>query len=137
RETIKEPLVAHAKVAGSPFALKGAGIALAVAAVVFVVFGGVSLLTGGDGGAASQPSTVSSTAPPASTTVPSTGPDGWFEVAPFSGETWQLEVTEQPNAEGTYDVCFLVNPVGTRTDSPSPTAPWCDSWPKNDPRIVG
>lgn len=117
--------------------LSGAGVAVAAAAVVLVVFGGISFLTSGGGDVVTQPAAIPSTTPSPDTSVPSTDPDGRFGAVPFSGETWQFTVTEEVNpSDGTYEVCFVLNPIGGASDSLSVGSPWCDTWPKSDPRIA-
>lgn len=116
--------------------LSGAVVALAVAAVVLVVFGGVSLLTG-DGGDVTQQPTPTPTAPLSTdTSVPSANADPRFEAVPFRGETWQFAVTEEINpSDGTYEVCFVLTPIEGASGASWTSAPWCDNWPKSDPRL--
>ena len=117
--------------------LLGAGVAVAVAAVVLVIFGGVSLLTGGGGDVVNQPVTTPSTSRSADTSVTSTNSEGGFEAVPFSGETWRFTVSEEINpSAGTYEVCFGLDPVGEASETSAVGSPWCDDWPKSDPRIA-
>lgn len=117
--------------------LSGAGVAVGVAAVVLIVFGGVSLLSGGGGDVMSQPVPTPSTSLAAATSVPSTNPEGDFEDVPFNGETWQFTVTEEINSSvGTNEVCFSLEPLGAAANTAVVGPPWCDDWPKSDPRIA-
>lgn len=59
--------------------LSGAGVALGVAAVLLVVFGGVSLVTGGGGDVVNQPVATPTTSLSADTSLPSTNSEGEFE----------------------------------------------------------
>lgn len=113
----------------------GGGLAVAVAILVLVVFGGVSLITDGGGDVVNQPATPPPTAPSANTSVPSTNAEGSFEAVPFRGATWQFTVSEEINPAGTYDVCFVLNPIGATSEGPSVGSPWCDDWPNSDARI--
>lgn len=117
--------------------LSGAVVAFAAAAVVLVVFGGVSLLTGDGGGVAQQPTPTPTTALSTDTSSPSTDADPQFVAVPFRGETWQFAVTEEVSpSDGTYEVCFALNPTGDTSDASWASTPWCDDWPKDDPRIA-
>lgn len=116
----------------------GARLAVTVAAVVMALFGGVSLVTGGDGGddVANEQLPPSEAPPAPDPSVPAANSDGWLEATPFSGPSWQFTVTEQANpSDATYEVCFAVHPVKGSSDAPAVGPPWCDSWPKSDPRI--
>lgn len=116
--------------------LSGAVVALAVAAVVLVVFGGVSLLTGDGGDVTQQPTPTPTTPLSTDTSVPSPNADPRFEAVPFRGETWQFAVTEEINpSDGTYEVCFALNPTGDASGASWFSTPWCDDWPKSDPRL--
>lgn len=115
----------------------GAGVALATAAVVLVVFGGLSLLIGGGGSVVGELATTPTSPPAADTSVPSVNEDGLFKAVPFTGETWQFTVTEEMNPSlGTYEVCFGLDPVGGALNEGAFGSPWCDDWPKSDSRLA-
>lgn len=121
--------------AGRQSSISGVVVAFAAAAVVLVVFGGVSLLTGDGGGVAQPPTLTATTALSTDTSPPSTNGDPQFEAVPFGGESWQFAVTEEIDpSDGTYEVCFALNPTGDTSESWVST-PWCDDWPKSDPRL--
>jgi len=116
--------------------LSGVVVAFAAAAVVLVVFGGVSLLTGDGSGVAQQPTPTPTTALSTDTSPPSTNGNPQFEAVPFRGETWQFAVTEEISpSDGTYEVCFALNPTSDTSDASWASTPWCDDWPKSDPRL--
>lgn len=75
--------------------LSGAAVAVAVGAAVLVVFGGISLFTGGGGGAADQPAAVPTASPTTSTSAPSTDTALATIGAIMGGEPLQGEELER------------------------------------------
>lgn len=104
----------------------GIAIAVATAALVLVVFGGVSILTG-----AGEDVALDSTP---STPDPTVEPGGPFQAVPFTGDTWQFTVSEGANpSSGTYKVCHRFDPPGVTTDASAIGTSGCDTWPTDDP----